>query len=42
VEGSIDVVEDVFGAKGAFQVAVAIGDELEAEAGFKVEDEIGA
>jgi hypothetical protein len=41
VEDGVDVVKDIFGAKGAFQVAVAVGDELEDEAGGERRDKSG-
>ena len=41
MEDGVDVVEDVLRAEGGGQVAVAVGDELEAEAGGEGGDEIG-
>ena len=41
VEDGVDVVEDVLRAEGGGQVAVAVGDEFEAEAGGEGGDEIG-
>jgi hypothetical protein len=41
VEDGLDVVEDVLRAEGGGQVAVAVGDEREAEAGCEGRNEIG-
>ena len=42
VEDGVDVIEDVLRAEGGGQVAVAVGDEREAEAGSEGRDEIMA
>jgi len=42
VEDGVDVVEDVLRAEGGGEIAVAIGDEFQAQAGGEGGDEIGA
>ena len=42
MEDGVDVMEDVLRAEGGGEVAVAVGDELQAQAGGEGGDEIGA
>jgi len=42
VEDGVDVMEDVLRAESGGEVAVAVGDELQAQAGGEGGDEIGA